>query len=172
MRSWQCFLPTGCRIKAAVPWHTATLPLKWQQRERHFFAPLPCNKFALFALHFGVYTQFGIHPRHHLTISFHLKRKIHTCPYCGALTDTVHDYRYQYVKDLPIQGRILFWHYRKRRYVCRCCNKRFYEKNYLLPKYHRITHRLAIYWLQQLSKRRSQKEIANTMGVPPFSLGR
>ncbi len=80
-----------------------------------------------------------------ITVSFHLKRRPHDCPHCHSLTDTVHDYRIQYVKDIPVLGRPLLWKYRKRRYHCSCCGKHFFESNHLLPKWHRITSRLALY---------------------------
>ena len=41
------------------------------------------------------------------TIFLYLERERmeHTCPVCKGLTSTVHDYRIQKVKDLPIQGK-------------------------------------------------------------------
>ncbi|MEI3141036.1 MAG: transposase family protein [Lawsonibacter sp.] len=50
----------------------------------------------------------------------------HPCPACGALTDRVHDYRMQTVKDVPF-GRKTLLHLRKRRYRC-MCGKRFLRK--------------------------------------------
>ena len=105
-------------------------------------------------------------------LSFHLDRKTHVCPECGALSDIVHDYRVQRVKDLPIQGKWLIWLYKKRRYRCACCGKRFYEKNYLLPKWHRITNRTAMYCIDLLRERRSQKDVAHNLGVSPSTVNR
>jgi transposase len=81
-----------------------------------------------------------------------MKRRTHTCPACRTLTDQVHDYRLQRVKNSPIHGKTVLWMYRKRRYRCPCCGKRFYESNYLLPKRHRITNRLAALGIDQLRK--------------------
>ena len=64
----------------------------------------------------------------------------HRCPACGALTDRVHDYRMQIIKDVPL-GRTTLLHLRKRRYRCDC-GKRFFEKNTFLPRYYRSTSRL------------------------------
>ena len=36
---------------------------------------------------------------------FSLKRKVHTCPSCGALTDKIHDYRISVLKDIPFMGK-------------------------------------------------------------------
>lgn len=75
-----------------------------------------------------------------LHVCLELPRKKHACPACGALTDRVHDYRMQTVKDIPL-GRKTLLYLRKRRYRCPC-GKRFYEENPFLPKYYRVTGRL------------------------------
>ena len=71
-----------------------------------------------------------------------LPRVEHRCPACGALTDRVHDYRMQTIKDIPL-GRTTLLHLRKRRYRCDC-GKRFFEKNTFLPRYYRSTSRLVV----------------------------
>ena len=68
-----------------------------------------------------------------LHIYVELPRKEHTCPACGSVTDRVHDYRMQTVKDIPL-ARNTFLHLRKRRYRCGC-GKRFFEGNTFLPRY-------------------------------------
>ena len=75
-----------------------------------------------------------------LHIYIELPRAEHICPACGALTDRIHDYRMQAIKDVPL-GRDTFLHLRKRRYRC-TCGKRFFEKNSFLPRYYRVTSRL------------------------------
>ena len=57
-------------------------------------------------------------------INCRLKRKPHKCPCCGNLTDKVHDYREQPIKDIPAFGKHIFIHLNKRRYRC-SCGKRF-----------------------------------------------
>ena len=57
-------------------------------------------------------------------INCRLKRKPHKCPCCGKLTDKVHDYREQPIKDIPAFGKHIFIHLYKRRYRC-SCGKRF-----------------------------------------------
>ena len=44
--------------------------------------------------------------RNDLTTTIHIKmeRKLTKCPCCGELTDTIHDYRTQLVKDTPAFG--------------------------------------------------------------------
>ncbi|MBR5948886.1 MAG: ISL3 family transposase [Clostridia bacterium] len=94
-----------------------------------------------------------------------MERRPTRCPCCGAETDAVHDYREQTVKDCPVQGKQLIWKYKKRRYRCENCGKRFYEQNRLLPKFHRITNRLALLALNKLSGKVSRKDIAEELGV-------
>lgn len=107
-----------------------------------------------------------------ISIEFQLKRREHICPACKTLTNRIHDYRLQVVKDLPIQGRHVFWYYRKRRYRCDCCSKRFAEQLYLLPRYHRITSRVVAYGLDELSRKQSNRDAAQRLGVSASSIGR
>ena len=98
-------------------------------------------------------------------VSFSLKRKVHTCPFCQGLTDKIHDYRTSVIKDLPFMGKKCFMHYRKRRYHCPSCGKHFYEDFHLLPKYCRITTRLAFYAIHLLRSRQSVRSVASLLGV-------
>lgn len=107
-----------------------------------------------------------------ITISLEMERRFSECPVCRTQTDTVHDYRVQRVKDSPIQGKSVIWRYRKRRYRCPCCGKRFYENNYLLPKWHHMTNRLALLTMHHMEVKMSRKELAGMMGVSPSTVGR
>ena len=44
-------------------------------------------------------------------------------------TTKIKDYYTQTVKDIPIYYKDTYIYYRKRRYVCKQCGKKFYEKN-------------------------------------------
>ena len=107
-----------------------------------------------------------------IVIRVQMKRRGEYCPKCGGYTEAVHDYREQTVKDCPVQGKQLIWKYRKRRYRCTCCGKRFYENNWLLPKWHRITNRLALMAVQKLSGKVSRKDIARELGVSESTICR
>lgn len=107
-----------------------------------------------------------------IEISFQLKRRPQTCPRCQALTEAVHDYRIQTVKDCPLFGKHFIWKYRKRRYRCHCCDKHFYERTPLLPKWHKITSRVAALALNELSEKRSQKDVARALNVSASTIGR
>ena len=92
-----------------------------------------------------------------LHIYIELPRSKHVCPVCGALTDRIHDYRMQVIKDIPL-ARDTFLHLRKRRYRCDC-GKRFFEKNSFLPRYYRVTTRLVAEIMFAFQKTISAKEI-------------
>ena len=92
-----------------------------------------------------------------LHIYIELPRRKHVCPVCGAVTDRVHDYRMQTIKDVPL-ARDTFLHLRKRRYRCHC-GKRFFEKNTFLPRYYRVTSRLVAEIIFAFKKTISAKEI-------------
>ena len=112
------------------------------------------------------------HSANIIQLEVKMQRRTWECPACGALTNNVHDYRLQLVKDSPIQGKAVLWLYHKRRYRCHCCGKRFYESNYLIPKWHRITNRLAMLAMNMLTTKQSRKDIANAVNVSPSSVGR
>jgi transposase len=101
-----------------------------------------------------------------LHIYIELPRGEHVCPVCGAVTDRIHDYRMQTIKDIPL-ARDTFLHLRKRRYRCNC-GKRFFEKNAFLPRYYRVTSRLVAEIIYAFKKVVSAKEIGcrfNVSGV-------
>ena len=62
-------------------------------------------------------------------------------------------------------GKKSFLHYRKRRYHCPSCGKHFYEPFSLLPKYCRITTRLAFYSIHLLSGRQSVRSVSSLLGL-------
>lgn len=98
-----------------------------------------------------------------LHIYLELPRNKHVCPACGAVTDCVHDYRMQVIKDLPL-ARDTFLHLRKRRYRCNC-GKRFFENNTFLPRYYRVTSRLFAEIIFAFKKVVSAKEIGCRFNV-------
>ena len=98
-----------------------------------------------------------------LHIYVELPRTKHICPACGAITDRIHDYRMQTIKDLPL-ARDTFLHLRKRRYRC-SCGKRFFEKNSFLPRYYRVTSRLVANIIQEFRKIVPATEIGSRFNV-------
>jgi transposase len=96
-----------------------------------------------------------------LHIYIELPRRSHVCPACGAVTDLVHDYRMQVIKDVPL-ARDTFLHLRKRRYRC-SCGKRFFDT--FLPRYHRVTSRLVAQIIQEFRKLVPTTEIGSRFNV-------
>lgn len=107
-----------------------------------------------------------------IVVTVRMQRRIVSCPRCNTPTDRVHDYRTQRVKDCPVMGKHFVWLYKKRRYRCVCCGKRFYESNYLLPKGHRITNRTAALCLNMLVTKQSRKDISHSLGVSQSTVQR
>ena len=99
-----------------------------------------------------------------LHVSIELPRREHVCPCCGTMTDRVHDYRLQVVKEVPL-GRDTYQHLRKRRYVCPHCGKRIPEKNTFLPRYYRMTSRLIATIIDAFRKVVSAAEIASRYNI-------
>lgn len=93
-----------------------------------------------------------------------IKRKPHKCPCCGAMTNQIHDYREQVIKDIPAFGNSIIIHLKKRRYRCGC-GKRFAEKNTFLPRYHRTTSRLTAYIINKLRNVTSYSDVAREVDL-------
>lgn len=100
------------------------------------------------------------HDENSIYIHIQMPRKKHICPCCGKSTDKIHDYRKQYIKDIPAFGKLTYIVLNKRRYVCPSCKKRFYEKVDFVPRKHQSTKRLAIYIIDKLSDERSFSSVA------------
>ena len=98
-------------------------------------------------------------------ITCEMSRKKHHCICCGTQTDTVHDYRWQNIKDLSAFGKPTVIRLHKRRYRCPNCDKRFFEDNSFLPRYYRTTTRLSAYIIDKLRDVRSYTSIARETGL-------
>mgnify|MGYP000414115201 CR=1 FL=1 len=99
-----------------------------------------------------------------IEIHIELEAKEHRCPCCCADTKHIHDYRIQRVADIPYRSKALTLVYRKRRYVCPHCGKRFYESNNFLPRYHQMTNRLAAYIIERLRNTDSFTKVSKETG--------
>lgn len=94
------------------------------------------------------------------------------CPKCGSNSIKIHDYRIQKIKDSPIRGKAVTIFYKKRRYLCKNCNKKFYEPNNIVAKYHRFTKRLIAFVIEQLSTMTSAKSISESANISPNLISR
>ena len=75
----------------------------------------------------GVIVKNVVSSENSLDISIEMKHCEHSCPCCGFTAKSVHDYRYQKIKDISAFGKNVILIYRKRRYLCPSCKKRFSE---------------------------------------------
>lgn len=100
-----------------------------------------------------------------LILTFSLLRKAHYCPQCGRETDIVHDYRTRTLQDTSTAGKHLILRYRRRRYLCPCCGKRFSENCAFAGKYQRYTRRVTMEIIKKLHHRQSMKDIAQDTGT-------
>ena len=108
----------------------------------------------------------------HTDIFVELPLKEHECPQCGEMTSYVHDYRNQKVKDVPIHEKPTYLIYRKRRYICKSCNKRFYEDNDFVPHYQHKTNRLNLFILNKLRECVSMSYLARQFKMSVTTISR
>lgn len=107
-----------------------------------------------------------------LKLTMSLERKAHPCPACGAWTERVHDYRVRRLRDLEIAGKKTEILYRRRRYICENCGKKFAERCTFAGRYQRCTHRVTLKIIELLHKRSSLKLVAESTGTSPCTVGR
>ena len=107
-----------------------------------------------------------------MIIELKMKKRIHECPRCKAHTSKVHDYRIQYVKDVPSFNQKVVLKIHKRRHVCPACGKKFYEHIPLVPKYQRTTQRIWAFVIDELSKVQSMKEIGIQANISSSTVAR
>lgn len=99
-------------------------------------------------------------------------QRIHKCPRCKEQTSKIHDYRTQQIKDISAFGEMVVICLRKRRHICPACGKKFYEEVSFLPKYHRMTSRLAAYVISALKEIGSMKGVAQRTNISQSTVAR
>lgn len=105
-----------------------------------------------------------VHADNYVKLFLDTKPKPHCCPVCGQITQHIHDYRWQTIKDLPFQFKHCYLVLHKRRYVC-SCGKKFYETYDFLPRYFQRTNRLTWKIADLLQNASSLKSIAQMTNV-------
>ena len=98
-------------------------------------------------------------------IYIELPVKEHLCPYCGAETTKIHDYRTQIITNIPVYFKNTKLIYNKRRYECNLCHKSFYENNPIVNKYSRKSTRLTEFVVDQLRNLYACYVIGNVCGL-------
>ncbi|WP_081427521.1 ISL3 family transposase [Oceanobacillus iheyensis] len=105
-------------------------------------------------------------------IRWELERTSHRCPQCGEWTNKVHDYRTQKVRHPSIFGRQTIIFYRKRRYKCVFCGKRFFERNPLVKRYKRQSIEFNQVLSLELVHGKSFRDVATRFHTSPTTIMR
>ena len=63
--------------------------------------------------------------------------KQHVCPCCSKTTSRVHDYYLRSFSHIKVGKRTTRIYYKRRRYVCTNCGKKFAEKNSFIERFYR-----------------------------------
>ena len=120
----------------------------------------------------GIEISNVVHQHRELHIYISIKRYKQRCPYCGELSNRVHDYRRQPVHDIPSFGEVTILQLNKRRYTCEKCGKHFAEDIPFLSKYLTMTSRLSFYIIAELSKFRTMSDVSKETGVSERTVAR
>ena len=96
----------------------------------------------------------------------------HKCPNCKSVTSRVHDYREQTVADIPLLMEKSVVIFRKRRYFCPHCGKKFDENNSMLNRYKRQTSRLRLHVLGSLCDMKTLTQVAQEHFISPGIVSR
>lgn len=99
-----------------------------------------------------------------IEIHIEKQRKANKCPICGRMTDKIHDYRIQIIKELPAFGKKVRLVLRKRRYRCEC-GKRFSEETEIVARYQRMTAKYILAMLNKLHETYSYSSVAREFDV-------
>lgn len=100
-----------------------------------------------------------------IMIEIELAQKAQQCPTCGAATSRVHDYHHRTIRDLDLRGKRTTLQYRRRRYLCLECGKKFAEECSFAGHYQRFTHRVTAKTIDLLRRRSSLKAVAEDVGI-------
>ncbi|OUM88568.1 transposase family protein [Parageobacillus thermoglucosidasius] len=76
---------------------------------------------------------------HSIHFYFEMPVKPHRCPRYGTEGRKIHDYRIQKIRHFKWFERPTVLFYRKRRYACQTCGKRFAEENPFVERYQRFS---------------------------------
>ena len=106
------------------------------------------------------YTEDGV--KH---IFIEQKKRTHICPNCGKETSRVHDYRYRKIKHQYNLGNRCILHYKRRRYVCSECKKRFPENNSFVEAHHKISIHTKKLILTEYKLKQSVKDIGTRLNI-------
>lgn len=117
-----------------------------------------------------IYDSFTENGEKHIYIE--QKKRDHICPRCKESTSRVHDYRIRKIKHQYNLGNRTYLHYRRRRYLCTSCGKRFAEDNSFVEKHHKISIHTKKVIFQEYQYKQSTKDIANRLNISSHTVMR
>lgn len=112
------------------------------------------------------------HDKDHIDVFTRSLQQEGQCPSCHTLSHRIHDYRLQRIQHVNIGSKKVYLHHRKKRFLCPCCHKRFYEKLPFLGKYQRRTIQTNMFILSELQKVQPFKAIADELRLSPATIVR
>lgn len=98
-------------------------------------------------------------------LNIEFKKANQTCPNCRNTTSYVHDYRTRKFKHGNVNGYNLIVLYKRRRYVCINCSKRFPEQNEFIDRYAKISNQLNNMILNKLRDKNTFLQISKSLNV-------
>ncbi len=101
-----------------------------------------------------------IHSEQQIEFIMELNRAVVQCPNCHAKTDRIKDYRWQRIAIGSILHQQAFVRLHKRRYVCPCCGRTFFETVPFLQRYQRESKDLQMQIMVSCFQKRSFTDIA------------
>lgn len=102
-----------------------------------------------------------------INISIETNPKIHCCPSCNHKTKNIHDYRKQKIQHLQINDVTTYLILNKRRYICKHCGHKFYEKYSFIQRYFRKSNSVFYKIINDLKQLKNFKTIARDNHVSP-----
>lgn len=94
------------------------------------------------------------------------------CPCCHKPVHSIHDYRNQRIKHINFGLRHCELILRKKRFICKSCNKRFNETLEFLGRYQRRTKEVVIHMIEEAKETVSIKSIAKRFNVSSPTISR
>ena len=109
---------------------------------------------------------------HQLDLEVELVARAGSCPTCGRDSPVVKERPLVRFRDLPIGARRAHLLWRKRRYLCRGCDKSFTESHPELPSRQRVTRRFRSALRERTSEGGAHAEIARTERTTRYQVRR
>lgn len=99
-----------------------------------------------------------------------LYKKAKCCPHCKSKKNEIHDYRVQNIRDLPYRNKKVIIRFRRKRYKCRSCGKKFEVEPKFVSHKNQITIRLKQEIIFEIGQMITARAIAKKYYVSDFTV--